>query len=81
MNSIETLREFLAWCSIINIGMLLVSTLMLTLMRDWVSKIHARMTGVSEEVLPGIYLQFLGNYKILIIFFNVIPYLVLRLMM
>ena len=69
MNSIETLREFLAWCSIINIGMLLVSTLMLTLMRDWVSRIHAKMTGVSEEALPGIYLQFLGTYTILLILF------------
>ncbi len=80
MDSIETIREFLGWCSVINIGMLFISTIMLTIMRSWVVKIHASTTGVSEAELPRIYIEFLGNYKILIIIFNVVPYLSLRLM-
>jgi len=80
MDSIETIREFLGWCSVINIGMLFISTIMLTVMRSWVVKIHASMTGVSEAELPRIYIEFLGNYKILIIVFNVVPYLSLMLM-
>ena len=80
MDSIETIREFLGWCSVINIGMLFISTIMLTLMRSWVVRIHASMTGVSEEELPRIYIEFLGNYKILIIIFNVVPYVALRIM-
>ncbi len=80
MNSIETIREFLGWCSVINIGMLLVSTIMLTIMRSWVIKIHASTTGVSEVELPRIYIEFLGNYKILIIILNVVPYIALRIM-
>ena len=80
MNSIELVREFLAWCSAINIGMLLVSTIMLLFMRGWIIKIHAKMTGVSEAELPRIYLEFLGNYKMLIIVFNVVPYIALRIM-
>lgn len=80
MNSIELVREFLAWCSVINIGMLLLSTIMLLFMRDWVITIHAKMTGVSEAELPRIYLEFLGNYKMLIIIFNIVPYIVLRIM-
>lgn len=80
MNSIETIREFLGWCSVINIGMLTISTIMLTIMRSWVVNIHAVMTGVSEAELPRIYIEFLGNYKILIIVFNVVPYLSLLLM-
>jgi len=80
MDSIETIREFLGWCSVINIGMLFISTIMLTIMRSWVVKIHAGTTGVSEAELPRIYIEFLGNYKILIIVFNVVPYLSLRLM-
>ena len=80
MNSIETIREFLGWCSVINIGMLLVSTIMLTIMRSWVIKIHASTTGVSETELPRIYIEFLGNYKILIIILNVVPYIALRIM-
>ena len=72
MNSIETIREFLGWCSVVNIGMLVISTVMLPIMRGWVVKLHASTTGVSEAELPRIYLEFLGNYKILIIMFNVV---------
>ena len=80
MSSIETVREFLGWCSVINIVMLFISSIMLTIMRSWVIKIHAKTTGVSEEELPRIYLEFLGNYKILIIMFNVVPYVALSIM-
>lgn len=80
MNSIETIREFLGWCSVVNIGMLVISTVMLTIMRNWVVKLHAGTTGVSEAELPRIYIEFLGNYKILIIMFNVVPYIALSIM-
>lgn len=80
MSSIETIREFLGWCSVVNIGMLVISTVMLTSMRNWIVKIHAGMTGASEAELPRIYLEFLGNYKILIIMFNVVPYIALCIM-
>jgi len=80
MNSIETIREFLGWCSVINIGLLLLSSIMIVLMRSWVVNIHAKMTGINEEELPILYFQVLGNYKMLIILFNLVPYIVLRIM-
>ncbi len=80
MNSIEVVREFLGWCSVINIGMLFLSTIMLIIMRGWIVNIHAKMTGVSESELPAIYLQFLGNYKMLIIVLNLVPYIALKIM-
>ena len=80
MNSIEVVREFLGWCSAINLGMLLLSTIMLLVMRGWIVNIHAKMTGVSEEELPRIYLEFLGSYKTFIIVFNLVPYIALRVM-
>ena len=80
MNSIEVVREFLGWCSIINIGLLFFSTIMLIIMRGWIVSIHAKMTGVSEAELPRLYFEYLGNYKILIIIFNLVPYIALRVM-
>lgn len=80
MNTIEVIREFLGWCSVINISVLVLSTIMLTIMRSWIVSIHARMTGVDETDLPKIYIEYLGNYKILIFVFNIVPYLALRLM-
>lgn len=81
MNSIETTREFLGWCSVINIGMLFLSTIMLTVMRSWIIKVHANLTGVSEAELPRIYLEFLGNYKMLVVVLNLVPYVALRIML
>ena len=80
MNTIEELREFFGWCSVINISILILSTIMLTVMRSWVVSFHARMSGVDEADLPKIYFEYLGNYKILIFVFNLVPYLALRLM-
>lgn len=80
MNSIQVIREFLGWCSVINIGLLFTSTVTLIVMRDWVVNIHAKMTGVSEAELPRLYLEFLGNYKTFIIVFNIVPYVALRVM-
>ena len=80
MNTIETLTEFLGWCTVINTGLLLLSTAMLMTMRGVLVKIHAKMTGVSEADLLRLYLEYLGNYKILIIILNLVPYITLRIM-
>ncbi len=80
MNSIESIREFLGWCSVINIGMLLLSSLTTIILRSWIVRIHANLTGVSEAELPRLYLEFLGNYKILILILNIVPYIALRIM-
>jgi hypothetical protein len=53
---------------------------MLTVMRNWIIKIHANLTGVSEAELPRIYLEFLGNYKMLVVVLNLVPYIALRIM-
>ncbi len=49
-------------------------------MRGGIIKLHARMTGMNEEELPVLYFQILGNYKMLIILLNIVPYIVLRIM-
>jgi len=80
MNSIESIREFLGWCSVINLGLLLLTSLTIIIMRSWIVRIHASLTGVSQAELPRIYLEFLGNYKMLVIVFNLVPYIALRIM-
>jgi len=79
MYYIEMITEFLGWCAVVNVAILFLSSVMLIVMRGWIIKIHAKLTGVSEADLPSIYLQFLGNYKLLILMFNLVPYFALRL--
>ena len=80
MMTIESLTTFLGWCSIINIGLLLFSTLMMIVVRDFAIKLHSSLFGVNPEELPIIYFQYLGNYKVAIIILNIVPYIALKVM-
>ena len=81
VNSIETLTTFFGWCTVINVVALAITSIMLMLMRNFISGIHGKMFGVNKEDLPLTYVQYLGNYKIAIIVLNIVPYIVLRIMM
>lgn len=80
MITLESLRELLGWCSVINLGMLLFATVMLTLFRKPVMRIHARIFGMSDADLSRTYFEYLGRYKMVTLVFNVVPYIALRIM-
>ena len=80
MDEISTITTFLGWCSIINIGLLAYSTVMLTIFREPVKRIHSKLSGVEQESLEAIYFNFLGNYKLAILVLNVVPYCALKIM-
>ncbi len=50
----------------------------LTALFGWMTVIN-RVTGLEENALKPVYLYFLGFYKVLIILFNLAPYLALKL--
>ena len=80
MISIETVTEFLGWTTAINFGILMFAVIMLVLMRSYISKIHAKMFGLSEADISRAYFQHLGQYKIAIFVFNLVPYIALKIM-
>ena len=80
MNSIQTLEEFLAWSLVLNIGMLFFSSLLVIVFRDFVSSLHAKLFSLDKKDVVRAYFSFISQYKLLIIFFNLVPYLVLRMM-
>ena len=76
MNS-DHLIEFFKWMSIINLGLFVFSTLIVMALRSLVVKIHSKMFGLSEtQILNNIY-SYLGMFKLLIIVFNLVPYIIL----
>ena len=77
MISTETLREFLGWCTAINVAMLLIATIFAGPMRGAIQGIHAKMFALSEEDLALAYFQYVAQYKIAILVFNLAPYLAL----
>ena len=79
--NIETLREFLGWCTVINLGVFFFGVIKILAIRDWASKVHAKMFQVDEASVRQAYFLYLAYYKIAIIVFNLVPYIVLNVPM
>ena len=78
--TIEVLQEFLGWCTVINIGILILSSIVVVTIREPVLRIHSKLFRMKEEQLVGAYFQYLAQFKIAVLIFNLVPYLALALM-
>lgn len=76
--TINSLTALFGWMTIINGGLLLFSTVMLTVFKPVVIRIHRQLSGLEANQLEPAYFHYLAFYKILIIIFNLVPYLVLK---
>jgi len=74
---IATLKTFFMWCTIINGGLLIVSAIMCTFLGDLVYPIHSKWFSISREAFNVAIYSFIGLYKILIIIFNLVPWIAL----
>jgi len=77
--TIEIICAALGWCSVINIGLLMFSSILLIAIRGVVSRIHGKIFNLDEKYLSQAYFQYLAQYKIAIIVFNIVPYFALRI--
>lgn len=73
--TIYQIREFLGWCSVINVGLMLLSFLMMALMREVMYKFHSKLFSITESQFNAILYSFLGVYKVLVFVFNIVPYI------
>ena len=80
MFTVSTLTELLGWSSIINICMLIAASLAVMLMRDSMIKLHRKMFGLDTTDLTRAYFQYIAQYKIAILVFNIVPYIALKIM-
>jgi hypothetical protein len=79
--NIETLQTFLGWCVVIHFGMLLLVVLFLTMGRNWVVNMHQKFFDLSKEELHRSYFNYIAVYKLLVIVFVLVPYLVIRFLL
>jgi len=77
--TIQTLREFLLWCMVINVGLLVFSSLFILSARGWICRLHGKMFRLPEEKVASALYKTIAFYKILIFVFNVVPYIALRI--
>lgn len=76
----ELVRSFFGWCTLLNGGLLIVSSALLMLAGDGVFRIHTRLFPMSREAFNVSIYRFLGLYKIAVISFNLVPWLALTIL-
>ena len=79
--NIELLLSLLGWCSLVNVLLLLWWLLFFIFARDWMYKLHGRWFNINQERFDTIHYTGMATYKLFIIFFNLIPYVILRILM
>ena len=74
---IQKLTSFLLGCLLINVTLLIFSTIIITCCKTFIYRIHSKLFSIKNETLDILLYAFLGIYKLLIIVFNLVPYIVL----
>ena len=75
--TIELMRSFFMWCSIINIVLLALSFVFFWLGRGWIYRMHSRWFKIPQEQFDTICYAILGFWKLSVFLFSVVPYVAL----
>ena len=78
--NITDITAFLGWITVINFSVLIFSTLMILAFQNKFGALHAKMFAMEQGEIKRAYFDYLARYKILIICFNLAPYIALKIM-
>ncbi len=76
--SVEKLRAFLLWCTVINYGIILIWFFLFILAHDWMYRLHSAWFHLSVEQFNMLHYGGMAIFKISILLFNLVPYIALR---
>lgn len=75
----EMIRALLGWSTLINLLFYLLWIAIFAFAHDFVYGIHNQLFSISAEMFNAIHYAGIIFYKLLIVFFNLIPYLIMRI--
>lgn len=75
----EALRQFFAWCTVINYAILIIWFAAIVVARAPISRLHGRFFDLPVDKFNSINYLGISFYKIGILLFNLVPYLALRI--
>jgi len=78
--TIGAIRDFLMWCTILDYGILLVWFLAFALAHDWLQRLHGRWFQLSRERFDALHYAGMSIFKIGILLFNLVPFIVLSML-
>ena len=77
--TLEQITDLFKWMTIINIGILVLSSVLIMVLRNVMCKMHGKMFGIKEDSVAVVAYGYLGMFKVLVIVFNLVPYISLVL--
>jgi hypothetical protein len=77
--SLDIIRSALAWCTVINLGILVCWFLIFASAHDWIYRFHGRWFAMPVEKFNAIHYEAMALFKLGILIFNLVPYLALRI--
>jgi hypothetical protein len=77
MVTIYILRDFLLWCAIINYAIIFGWFLAFTCAHQALYRLHSRWFRLSADQFDAIHYLGMAAYKIVVLSFNVAPYIAL----
>ena len=76
---IQTLTSFFGWCTLINGVLFAFVAFFMMLAPNFVYKIQSTFFPIDRNYFNKVIYAFLAAWKILFIFFNLVPYIALKL--
>ncbi|HIJ72005.1 MAG TPA: hypothetical protein HPP87_11690 [Planctomycetes bacterium] len=74
---IGMLTSFFMWCTVINLGLLLLTSVMCIFCADFSFRMNHRFFSIPREAFNVVIVSFIGLFKIFVIVFNIVPYVAL----
>lgn len=76
---LKVLTSFFMWCTIINAGILLLTSLVMLPLGDFAYKMHNKFFPMKKETFTVVMYCFIGIYKVLIFVFCAVPWIALAI--
>jgi len=76
---IQILAKFFMWCTILNFGLLMFVFVLCMFASDLIYKTHGKWFSISREAFNVVFYSSIGMYKIFILAFNLVPWIVLTI--
>ena len=75
--TIEQITALFQWMTIINAGIFIISALLVMLLKRHIIRWHGNLFGIQEHVVSSMIYGYLGLFKVLLILFNIVPWIAL----
>ncbi|MDG4813131.1 hypothetical protein P8629_08950 [Hydrogenovibrio sp. 3SP14C1] len=79
--TMEILQAFLGWCLVFNFSLLIIWFVFFTFAHRWVYRMHSLWFDLSVERFDQVHYSGMAFYKLMIIIFNLVPYLALLMIL